>query len=289
MSKHELGGDGAGGLTHEDFERIVLLTKARAAIALDADRMPLVEARLVALARRENFRSLGHLLGELWARGEGSDLARKVVEAMTTHETAFFRDFHPFETLRTLIIPDRLVALRGERPLHIWCGAASSGQEPYSVAMLMQTHFPGVAARIVATDVSQSVLTRCQKGRYSSLEVNRGLPARMLVDYFGEAGIEWQLEERIMSGIETAPLNLAGEWPEWPQFDIVLMRHVLIYFDKATRERVLRRVHARMAPDGYLLLGSGESAAALPECFKQEQHGRTICYRMSQQPKGECP
>jgi chemotaxis protein methyltransferase CheR len=267
------------GLTPGEFDRVRALVRDRAAIALEPDRMPLVEARLVALARREGFASIEALLEGLRAEGPAGSIARRVVEAMTTHETAFFRDFHPFEALRTTILPRLLDQLEGGRPLHIWCGAASTGQEPHSVAMLLRTHFPGVDARIVATDVSRAVLARCESGRYSSLEVNRGLPARLLVRYFDEAGLDWQLAEDLLGMVSLQPLNLAAEWPDWPRFDLVLMRHVLMYFDRETRTRVLQRVHGQMNSGGCLLLGSGEVPAGLANRFDEVRDGRAVWYR----------
>ena len=271
--------DTVSGLTEADFEGIRTLVRERAAISLELDRMPLVEARLVGLARREGLPSAKALIELLDAEQSAGPVARRVVEALTTHETAFFRDFHPFEALRTVVIPDLLERIGDTRPLRIWCGAASTGQEPHSMAMLLHTHFPEVEARIVATDVSRAVLARCEVGRYSSLEVNRGLPAKLLVRYFDEAGLEWQLDSDLRACITLEPLNLAGDWPDWPPFDLVLMRHVLIYFDADTRQRVLRRVHGQMTPGGCLLLGSTEQPVGLDDCFAEERLGQTGWYR----------
>src|SRR5690348_7230774 len=200
--------------------------------------------------------------------GRGAEdprLAREVVEAMTTNETSFFRDVHPFETLRTKVLPE-LVQVRGPgRALRIWCAAASTGQEPYSIAMLLREHFPAAAAtvQLVATDINRAVLARAQSGVFRQLEVNRGLPAAMLIKYFEKSGLDWQLKPEIRRMVTFAEANLLEQWPIVGEQDIVFMRNVLIYFDVPTKRRILARVREAMANDGVLFLGGAETTTGI--------------------------
>jgi len=268
-------------ISADDFDYIRMLIQRRSAIVLDAEKMYLAEARLNALARREGFASLGDLLVVL--RGERDEtLTRKVVEAMTTNETSFFRDLVPFESIRTVLLPEAIRQRQGERVLRIWSAACSTGQEPYSIAMILAEHFPQLRdwnIQILATDLSTEILERAQCGRFSQLEVNRGLPARLLVKYFGKQGNDWFLQDEIRKMVEFREINLAGDWPLMHEFDIVLLRNVLIYFDMASKRRILQRVRRLLKPWGSLILGGAETTLNIDDAYERVQLEKTIVYR----------
>lgn len=252
-------------LSGADFARLAAIVRSESAIVLEAGKEYLVEARLGPVLRREGLASYADLVAQIEAPG-GRALRAAVVDAMTTNETSFFRDAHPWDTLRAHLVPGLVEARQTTRRLTFWCAAASSGQEPYSLAMLLHEEFPDVLARyhvsILATDLSPSTLERAAAGRFSQLEVNRGLPATHLAKYFTRAGAEWRIADALRSMIEFRLGNLidAADWARIPQVDAVLMRNVLIYFDAPTRAEIVDRVHARLRPDGFLLLGSAETA-----------------------------
>jgi chemotaxis protein methyltransferase CheR len=253
-------------------------------MVLDEDKLYLAETRLTPLAQREGFRSAADLVARLRA-DPVNGLHRKVVEAMTVNETFFFRDLHPFEALRRVVLPDLLQRRAAERQLRIWCAACSTGQEPYSVALTLREHFaglPGWTHRILATDLSAAVLERAARGRYTQMEVNRGLPAPLLVKYFRRQGLDWQLCEDVRDAVEFRQLNLAESWSGLPRMDVVLLRNVLIYFDTATKKQILGRVRQLLRPDGYLFLGGVETPLNLRDDFEPLEFPRGACYRLRQ-------
>jgi len=210
-------------------------------------------------------------------------LHRKAVEAMTTNETSFFRDFHPFEALKKFVLPDLLALRSAERTLNIWCAASSSGQEPYSLGMLIRENFPQLLSwklRILATDLSTEVLARAREGRYSQLEVNRGLPANLLVKYFQKQGCDWYLRDEIRRMVDFQIVNLSNAWPALPPVDIVMIRNVLIYFGIETKKEILAKVRRVLKPDGYLFLGGAETTFSIDESFERVQFERATCYRI---------
>jgi chemotaxis protein methyltransferase CheR len=264
------------------FNYIRHLLVEQSAIVLEDDKRYLVESRLSPLARREGFASLSQFVEKLQFQ-PFNGLHRRVVEAMTTNETSFFRDFHPFEALKKHILPD-LIAKRGPtRELTIWCAACSTGQEPYTLAMLLREHFPSLASwkvRILATDLSSEILSRAREGRYSQLEVNRGLPAALLVKYFVKEGCNWQLREDIRRMVEFQIMNLSTAWPLLPPMDLVLMRNVLIYFGMDTKKEILIKVRRVLRPDGYFFLGAAETTFNIDDSFERAQLERVTCYRV---------
>src|SRR5208337_1947658 len=209
-------------LSAAEFNYVRRLVLEQSAIVLEEDKGYLVESRLSPLARREGFASLNQLVQRLQAE-PFHGLHRRAVEAMTTNETSFFRDFHPFEALRKFVLPDLIARRAAERELSIWCAASSSGQEPYSLAMLIRESVPQLVSWkvcILATDLSTDVLARAREGRYSQLEVNRGLPASLLVKYFQKRGRDWYLRDDIRQMVDYEIVNLAGSWPALPPMDI---------------------------------------------------------------------
>lgn len=269
-------------MTASEFDYIRRLVFEQSAIVLEEDKQYLAEARLLPLARRAGFDSIASMVAWLGAK-KFDGLHRKVAEAMTTNETSFFRDFHPFEALRKSILPELMTKRVYSRELNFWSAACSSGQEPYSLAMLLQEYFPSLAdwrVRIIATELSAEMLARAQQGRYTQLEVNRGLPASLLVKYFRQHGSDWQIREDLRSRVEFQIVNLAETWPLLPPMDVVLMRNVLIYFGVETKKKILSKVRQSLKPDGFLFLGGAETTFNLDDAFERVQFDRTICYRV---------
>ena len=266
-------------ITRNDFDFIRELVYHHSAIALDADKSYLVESRLITLARQEGLASLKELIEHL--RGAAAKgLQNKVIEAMTTNETSFFRDIHPFEALKSQILPELRASSKGG--LDIWCAACSSGQEPYSIAMLMWETFPELAKKtqLLATDLSKDMLALSESGCYSQLEVNRGLPVQLLMKYFDKKGLKWQAKQQLRDMLLLRQLNLASQWPAMPQKDIIFMRNVLIYFDVKTKKAILGKVRRLLKPDGYLFLGAAETTLNLDNGFKRVMIDKSTCYRL---------
>jgi chemotaxis protein methyltransferase CheR len=210
-------------------------------------------------------------------------LQQKVVEAMTTNETSFFRDVQPFEMLKQMVVPELMKRRATERRLNVWCAASSTGQEPYSLAMMLRESFPslgGWKVRISASDLSTEVLEKARRGRYSQLEVNRGLPAHLLVKYFQRQGVEWQIKDDIRNVIDYRQLNLIEPWPALPPMDVILIRNVLIYFDVETKRQILGKARRLLRPDGYLFLGGAETTLKLDDSFERVEFQRTGCYQL---------
>lgn len=265
------------GLHPDHFEYVRDLVRRRAGIVLDDGKEYLVESRLAALARARGV-ELADLV-ERTCRGDRG-LHGDVVDAMTTNETSFFRDLHPFETLRTEILPRLVEARRDTRSLRILSGAASTGQEAYSIAMMIRTSFPELAAwdvRVIGTDISREALARARAGRYTQLEVNRGLPAAML-RWFAQEGRDFVIDDRIRSMVEFRELNLVEPWPLLPACDVVLLRNVLIYFDLPTKQAILQRVRRVLAPDGLLFLGASETTLNLDPTWAPLRLGPSTVY-----------
>lgn len=259
------------------------LVRDASGIVLEEGKEYLVESRLSALARREGLASAETLVAK-FQESPWSGFQTKVVEAMTTNETSFFRDVHPFEALRKAILPDLVKRRVRERSLFIWCGAASTGQEPYSLAMLIREHFPTLQdwkVGILATDLSRDVLARAESGLFSQVEVNRGLAAYLLVKYFTREGLHWRIRDDLRRMVEFRQMNLIQPWPAMPAPDLVLLRNILIYFDIPTKKTILSKIRGLMRPDGYLLLGAAETTINLDEAFERVSFDRTCCYRVS--------
>jgi chemotaxis protein methyltransferase CheR len=258
-------------MTDQEFDVIRRLLLERSAIVLEPGKEYLVETRLAPLLRQHRLNSIGELIAQF--RGQPDNgLRRQVVEAMVTTESSFFRDHHPFETLRKVVLPDLIGRRRNERRLHVWCAASSHGQEPYSIALLVREHFPelsGWKVSLLASDLSREVLARARAGRYNQIEVNRGLPAALLVKYFEQHGTDWHLKPDIRSMVDFQEINLAQPLPYLPRMDLVLVRNVMIYFDVATKKAILGRVARLLRPDGYLVLGGAETTYNLDDSYRR--------------------
>ncbi len=190
---------------------------------------------------------------------------------------------HPFEALRTKVLPELIAARAAQRTLRIWCGACSTGQEPYSLAMLLKEHFPQLGSwqvSILCTDLSRDVLAKAKSGAYTQLEVNRGLPAAMLVKHFARQGEVWQIRDELRTRLQFQELNLARPFPNLPRFDLVMLRNVLIYFDVETKRGILARIRRVLAPDAFFFLGAAETTLNIDDAFESVPVGRTVCYRL---------
>jgi chemotaxis protein methyltransferase CheR len=270
-------------ISGSEFDYVRNLIRERAGITLEPGKEYLVESRLEPLAREEGFPTLQHMIAGLKSSPFAS-LHQKVVQAMTTNETSFFRDVRPFDILKTVVLPELLTARAAERSLNLWCAASSSGQEPYTIAMLLRETIPVQLAtwnlRFIASDISTEMLARAIQGRYSQLEVNRGLPATMLVKYFQKEGNDWQIRADIRRMVEFREINLTEPWSTLPPVDIVFMRNVLIYFDVETKKGILAKVRRLLRPGGFLFLGSAETTLNVDAGFEPVPVDRTACYRL---------
>jgi chemotaxis protein methyltransferase CheR len=255
------------GLDYEYFRKFL---RERSGLVLSADKHYLLESRLLPVARRAGLASLAGLVHRL--RGIDCEaLAAEVVEAMTTNESFFFRDKIPFEHFRDTIIPRLIAARNHRRRIRIWCAAASTGQEPYSLAMSikeMGDRLSGWQIEIIATDISSEALRRARSGIYSQFEVQRGLPIMLLLKYFKQIGENWQIGPDIRAMVQFRVLNLISDFSRLGMFDLVFCRNVLIYFDQPTKISVLDRLAQNLDRDGYLVLGAAETVVGLTDSLK---------------------
>ena len=257
-------------MTPTDFDYLRKLLRDRSGLVLSAEKQYLAESRLLPVARRHGLTTLAELAAQIRQRPM-SPLAADTVEAMTTNETFFFRDRLPFESFRDVVMPALLTARAREKRIRIWCAAASTGQEPYSLAVAlkeMSAAIAGFRIEIVATDLSGEVLERAKSGIYSQFEVQRGLPVQMLVKYFTQAGDGWQIAPELRAMVQFRTLNLLNDFSPLGTFDVVFCRNVLIYFDQETKTGVFNRIAKQVADEGYLVLGAAETVVGLTEAFK---------------------
>ena len=269
-------------LTQADFDFVRSLVKQHSSISLDDTKGYLVSSRLLPVARSGGFESVAKLITHLRSRPHGT-IHTLVLEAVATTETSFFRDFHPYEILRDQVLPDLIRQRRKTtRMLNIWCGACSSGQEPYSVAMVLRQAIPDIdtwTIQLLASDFSGAMVERARKGVFKQLEVNRGLPAHLLVRYFEQHGASWWVKDEVKRMVTFFQQNLDREWTSVPQVDLLFLRNVLIYFDVETRRRILRKVRRHLRPDGFLIMGAAETTLSLDDSFKRVQFGRAAFYQ----------
>jgi chemotaxis protein methyltransferase CheR len=267
-------------ITPANFRYICDFIRDEAAIVLEEGKEYLVETRLASVVRDEGLPSIDELVLQIKKAGKWP-IKQKVVDALTTNETSFFRDITPFEILRTAVLPDLIEKRKETKSLTIWCGAASSGQEPYTFSMMLRENFPQLAdwnIDFLATDISQEILEKAKRASYNQLEVNRGLPAMLLVKYFEKIGTEWRVKENIRKTVRFKELNLIKPFNCVPRSDIVMLRNVLIYFDQETKRDILARVREVMRPDGYLFLGAAETTLGLDEQFSRKAFEKGSCY-----------
>lgn len=257
-------------LRPDDFDFVARMLRERSGLVLTADKSYLLESRLMPVARKRGLKGIEDLVPALRANRDET-LLREVTEAMTTNESFFFRDIKPFDQFRDMVLPQLLTTRASKRAIRIWCAAASSGQEPYSLAMLLREEaakLSGWRVEIVATDISTEVLNKAKAGLYSQFEVQRGLPIQMLVKYFKKKDESWQIDPAIRAMVQYREFNLLHDLRSLGSFDVVYCRNVLIYFDQPTKTRVLEAVSKQMPDDGILYLGGAETVLGISDCFK---------------------
>lgn len=265
-------------MTELDFEFLRAYLKQRSGLALTAEKRYLVESRLAPVCRRFAFATLHDLIGSLKLPHSG-DVERAVVEAMTTNETFFFRDRTPFDMFRDVVLPQAIQRNAARKKLRIWCAAASTGQEPYSIAMLLQEAAPRLAGwqiDLVATDISGEVIEKAKLGLYSQFEVQRGLPVQWLLKYFTQIGEQWQIAASLRSMVEFRQFNLLHGFEGFGTFDVIFCRNVLIYFDAPTKSDILARFGHSLAPGGALLLGAAETVIGLTDRLVPDTKNRGL-------------
>lgn len=246
------------------------MLKQQSGLMLTRDKQYLVESRLLPLAGTLGLGGVSDLVQKI--KAGDTVVMSHVVEAMTTNETFFFRDKTPFEALQNEVLPE-LIKNKVSRALRVWCAAASTGQEPYSIAMILKDFEHRLAGRrieIVATDVSNEVLGKSKAGLYSHFEVQRGLPIKLLMQHFKQRGEQWQINDDIRGMVQFRNLNLLHDFSYLGTFDIVFCRNVLIYFDQPRKTEILERIARSMTPEGYLSMGAAETVIGLTNEFRSD-------------------
>ncbi|WP_062138004.1 CheR family methyltransferase [Demequina aestuarii] len=261
-------------LTAESFDFVATLVRRRSAIQLGVGKEYLVESRLSPLARSAGVADVDAYVHAL---RRDVTLHDQVVEALTTNETSWFRDLTPFTALRSTVLPE--LAAAGRTQVRVWSAACSSGQEAYSIAMTVADEFPQLTASITATDLSEQMLVQGRAGRYSQLEVNRGLPAIMLVKHFQRQGATFEISPALRRGVTFRSHNLLDAPPPGGPFDVIFLRNVLIYFDVATKREVLSRVRSVLAPGGTLFLGAAETTIGIDDSWQRIPSAGASVYR----------
>jgi len=267
----------------EDFELLSKILRERSGLVLSEDKIYLLESRLTPIARKKGMDTLDDLINEIRLRRK-EDLLREVTDAMTTNESFFFRDSTPFDLFRDDVMPELMKVRSGTKRLRIWCAAASTGQEPYSLAIIlseMADKLTGWNLEIVGTDLSQDVLDKAKAGVYSQFEVQRGLPIKLLMKYFAQAGEMWQISDKIRKMVTFKPYNLLDSFSPLGKFDVVFCRNVLIYFHQDTKSVVLERLRGQLPEDGTLFLGAAETVLGLTDKFKPVS-GKRGMYKTSE-------
>jgi chemotaxis protein methyltransferase CheR len=264
-----------------DYAYLRGIVMAQSANQIDPSRKALFDTRLTPIARMSGAANLEDFVHML-KNGRPTHLHRAVAEAMTVNETSFFRDIGPFEMLRKEVFPQFIERRKMQRRLRVWSAASSTGQEAYSVAMLIAEHFPELAqwdVKIIGTDISRYVVDYAQNGRYRRLEVNRGLPARMLLKYMVRDGEEWEVAPQIRAMCEFRCANLCSPMPQLPVCDVVMLRNVLLYFHQNDRKALFQEIYQKMAADGCLVLGNAEQAEDSTKLFEVEFAANCYFYR----------
>ena len=257
-------------MTPAEYEFLSTMLKERDGLVLTKDKTYLLESRLMPVARRQGLKGLSELITEIRTRKDEA-LVRDVTEAMTTNESFFFRDIKPFETFRTAILPRILETRAGRKTFRIWSAAASSGQEPYTLAMILKeegARLAGWRYEIIGTDISSEMLEKAKAGLYSQFEVQRGLPIQLLTKYFKKREDMWQIDPALRAMVKYREYNLLTDLRMLGQFDVVFCRNVLIYFDQPTKGKVLDGISRLMPADGILFLGGAETVLGISEKFK---------------------
>lgn len=261
-----------------DFDIYKDLLKKSSGLVLTQDKIYLIESRLNPLAKKWGFSDITEMTNAL--RGVPSkELVVDIVEAMTTNETSFFRDTKPFDIFKNTVLPYLKNKPGNSKNIRIWCAASSSGQEPYSLAMLLKEEMatmPGWNFKITATDISHDILDQAKEGLYTQFEVQRGLPITLLMKYFTQDGDKWCISQDIKNMVEYKYFNLLDNMSSLGGFDIIFCRNVLIYFDKDTKREVLLNMHNLISDDGFLFLGGAETVLGITDDFKAMPNNRGL-------------
>lgn len=258
------------------FVRDMLMS--RSGLVVTPEKMYLLETRLLPVAHRHGFKNIDAMISELKSRHNES-LATDIMEAMNTHESLFFRDHSPFKLFQEVIFPELLIRRKAKKSIRIWCAACSSGQEPYSLAMILDEEaqrLQGWKTEIVATDISNSVLSRAAQGTFSQFEVQRGLPVKKLIQHFTQEDESWRISQNIRDMIQFRQFNLLESRYLLGKFDVVFCRNVLIYFDLETKATVMAKISTCLEEDGVLFLGSSESTIGITQDFWPVKAGRGV-------------
>lgn len=269
-------------ITSADFDYLQRMVYDASAIVLEKGKEYLLESRLMPIAQKSDFKSIRELVAYLIANPSDRRIRADLIEAMTTNETLWFRDIHPFEALRKVVIPELIEQRSATRSLNIWSAACSTGQEPYSLAIMLRENFPELSAwnvRIVATDISPKVLARAVEGAYMQVEVDRGLSPQLKAKYFVQKENMWHVRPELKKILEFREINLTKAWPMMPTFDIVFIRNVLIYFDVDTKRAILQKIKKVMRPAGYLFLGAAETTVNIDDTWERVQSEKASYYR----------
>jgi chemotaxis protein methyltransferase CheR len=256
-------------VTPATFQFVKDFVKKQSGLDLGEDKRYLVENRLMPIARLKQFKDINDLVTNLQQKGD-PELARMVTEAMTTNESFFFRDVKPFDQFKALVLPHLIKTRAGTKSIRIWSAACSTGQEPYSLAMILREYASQIAGwriEIIGTDLSTDVLEKAKAGSYSQFEVQRGLPIQLLVKYFKQNGERWQIDPGIRAMVQYKMFNLLQDPVSLGRFDVVFCRNVLIYFDNLTKGQVLGQISKQMPDDGFLYLGGAETVLGVTEKF----------------------
>jgi chemotaxis protein methyltransferase CheR len=265
-------------LTPENYAFLQAFIQNESGIVLDEDKRYLIESRLLPILREKNIVSLDVLCTKL-AENSGSPLAKQVIEAMTTNETLFFRDPAMFDALRQHVLPRLQDAIDGRRKLRIWSAASSTGQEAYSIAMmLLEMGKSADQVEIIGTDLSEQVLERARLGRFVQFEVNRGLPPHYLMKYFVREGLDWRVKDHVRDMVQFHRLDLRRIPRVTEDYDLILCRNVLIYFNTGTKKQVLSAIKDVLALGGVLVLGCAETVINLEQGFRREVMGQSTFY-----------
>ena len=260
-----------------DFDLYRDLLREKSGLTLTQDKCYLLDSRLTPVARKWNYPNLEGMTMALRAMPK-PELIKDVVEAMTTNETSFYRDSKPFDQFRDVILPHLMKTRPGKR-VRIWCAAASTGQEPYSLAMLIKENaakLPGWNFEIIATDIDTNVLDLARRAEYSQFEVQRGLPIQMLMKYFEQKADRWALKSDVKSMIQFKQFNLLDSMAPLGKFDIIFCRNVLIYFDRETKAKVLSNMTGLLPDDGFVILGGAETVLGITDTLKPMENTRGI-------------
>jgi chemotaxis protein methyltransferase CheR len=267
-------------LTQTEFSYVSQLVRKEASIVLAPGKEYLVEARLIPVARAVGSPSVTDFLADLQRRPNPIN-QRKIIDALTTNETSWFRDREPFAALTDVVLPELVKARASSRKVRLWSAASSSGQEAFSLAITMQERLPpGWNYEIMGTDISTEMVKRAEAAEYSQVEVNRGLPAAQLVQYFERAGAHWRITPQLRRNVSFRLMNLTTPLPAMQPFDVIFLRNVLIYFDVAVKRTVLQNVARLLRPDGWLFLGAAETTIGIDDNYERVAAGRTSAYRV---------